>query len=118
VVLLATGEELKNLSLIMLVLARLGRVPNSNIFSTPTSNRRLFLPTAAIISVAKSSKTGFSEWHASRGGWVCCVQDFPETWSGCDFIVGTSFGVPIKRGTIEAIGAATPIGKGKEKKIK
>ena len=43
---------------------------------------------------------------------------FPETWSGCDLIVGTSFGVPIKRGAVEAVGAATPIGKGKEKRIK
>ena len=46
------------------------------------------------------------------------AQDFPETWSGCDLIIGTSFGVPIKRGTVEAIGVATPVGKGKEKRIK
>jgi len=32
--------------------------------------------------------------------------------------VGTSSGVPIKRGVMEAISAATPVGKGKEKKIK
>jgi len=60
----------------------------------------------------------FAEWHASRGGWVCYAHDFSETWSGCDLIVGASFGVPIKKGTVEAIGVATPIGKGKEKKIK
>ena len=36
----------------------------------------------------------------------------------CDLIVGTSSSVPIKRGAIEAIGVATPISKGKEKKIK
>ena len=44
------------------------------------------------------------------------AQDFPETWSSCDLIIGTSSRVPIKRGAIEVIGAATPIGKGKEKK--
>ena len=32
--------------------------------------------------------------------------------------MGTSSGVPIKRGVMEAISAATPVGKGKEKKIK
>ena len=37
---------------------------------------------------------------------------------GCDLIVGASSGVPIKKGAVEAIGAATPIGKDKEKKIK
>ena len=58
------------------------------------------------------------EWYASRGGWICYAQDFPKAWSRCDLIVGTSSGVPIKRGAVEAIGAATPIGKGKEKKIK
>ena len=38
------------------------------------------------------------EWHASRGGWVCYARDFPGTWSGCDLIIGTSSGVPIKKG--------------------
>lgn len=33
-------------------------------------------------------------------------------------IIGSSTGVLIKRGVIEEIGAATPIGKGKEKKVK
>ena len=46
------------------------------------------------------------------------AQDFPETWSGCDLIIGASSGVPIKRGAVEAIGVAIPIGKGKEKKVK
>ena len=46
------------------------------------------------------------------------AQDFPETWSGCDLIISTSSGVPIKRGAVEAIGVATPVGKGKEKRIK
>jgi len=32
--------------------------------------------------------------------------------------VSASSGVPIKRGVVEVIGAATPVGKGKEKKIK
>ena len=49
---------------------------------------------------------------------MCYAQDFLKTWSGCDLIVGTSFGVPIKRGIVKAIGADTPIAKGKEKKIK
>ena len=49
---------------------------------------------------------------------MCYAQDFPKTWLGCDLIIGASSSVPIKRGAIEAIGAATPIGKGKEKKIK
>ena len=31
--------------------------------------------------------------------------------------MGTSSGVPIKRGVMEAISATTPVGKGKEKKI-
>ena len=55
------------------------------------------------------------EWHASRGGWVCYANYFLDAWSGCDFIVGVSSGVPIKRGLVEAIGVATPVGKGKEK---
>ena len=97
---------------------KIGRVPNPNILSALTTNRCLSLATAGIVSTVISNKTGFAKWHASRGGWVCYAQDFPETWSGCDLIVGTSSGVPIKRGTIEAIGAATRIGKGAEKKIK
>ena len=32
--------------------------------------------------------------------------------------MGSSYGVPIKRGVVEAIGAATLVGKSKEKKIK
>ena len=43
------------------------------------------------------------------------AQDFLETWSGCDLIVGASTGVPIKRGAVEVIGADTPVGKGKKK---
>ena len=49
---------------------------------------------------------------------MCYAQNFPETWSRCDLIVGTSSGVPIKIGAIEAIDATTPIGKGKYKRIK
>ena len=97
---------------------KIERVPNPNILSTPTANRRLSLPTAGIVSIAISSKTRFAEWHASRDGWVTYTQDFLETWSGCDLIVGASSGVPIQRGVVEAIGAATPIGKGREKRIK
>ena len=44
--------------------------PNLSISSAPTYNRRLSLPTAGIVSAAISSKTGFAEWHASKGGWV------------------------------------------------
>ena len=92
--------------------------PNPSISSASTSNKCLSLPIVGIVSTAMSSKTGFVEWHASRGGWVTYAQDFPKTWSGCDLIIGTSFGVPIKRGAIEAIGAVTPTSKGKEKRIK
>ena len=49
---------------------------------------------------------------------MCYAQDFPETWSGCDLIIGTSSGVPIKREAVKAIGVASLIGKDKEKKIK
>ena len=76
----------------------IGRVLNPDISSAPTSNKCLSLPTAGIVSAAVSSKTGFAEWHVSRGGWVTYAQDFLETWSGCDHIVGTFAGVPIKRG--------------------
>ena len=37
---------------------------------------------------------------------------------GCDLIIGIFSKVPIKRGAIETIGAATPASKGKEKRIK
>ena len=97
---------------------KIGRVPDLNILSAPTFYRHLSLPIAGIVSTAISSKKGFVEWHASRGGWVCYAQDFPETWLECNHIVGTSSSVPIKRGAVEAIGATTPIGKGTEKKIK
>ena len=88
--------------------------PNLSISSAPTSNKCLSLPTARTVSTAVSSKTGFAEWHASKGGWVTYAQDFPATWSGCGLIIGTSSGVPIKKGAIETIGAATPASKGKE----
>ena len=68
VVLLATRKEFKNPLLIMLVSVRLKRVPNLDILSAPTSNRRLSLPTVGIVSATISSKTGFTEWHSSRGG--------------------------------------------------
>ena len=70
----------------------IGRVPNLATSSATVSNKRLSLPTAGIVSAAVSSKTGFAEWHASRGGWVTYVQDFPEAWSGCDLIVGAYAG--------------------------
>ena len=46
------------------------------------------------------------------------AQDLPEVWSGCDFIVGASAGVPIKKGAVEVISAGTPIGMSKERAIK
>ena len=50
---------------------KIARVLDPNILFAPTSNRRLSLPTVGIVSAAISNKTGFVEWHASRGGWVC-----------------------------------------------
>ena len=44
------------------------------------------------------------------------AQDFPETWLGCSLIIGTSSEVPIKKGAMETIGAATASGKGKDVK--
>ena len=44
------------------------------------------------------------------------AQDFPETWLGCNLIIGTSSGVSIKKGAVETIGAATASGKGKDVK--
>ena len=90
--------------------------PNLGIASAPTSNRRLSLPTAGIVSAAVSSKTRFTEWHASRGGWVTYAQDFPETCLGCSFVIGTSSRVPIKKGAVETIGFATASSKGKDVK--
>ena len=65
-----------------------------------------------------SSKIGFAEWHASRGGWVTYTQDFPEVWSGCDLIIGASAGVPIKKGAVKVISAGTPVCMSKERAIK
>ena len=96
----------------------IGRVPNPTISSAMTSNKRLSLPTIGIVSAAVSSKTGFTEWHASRGGWVTYIQDFPEVWSGCDLIIGAFAGVPIKKGAVEVISASTPVGMSKERAIK
>ena len=39
----------------------IGRVPNPTISFATTSNKRLSLPTAGIVSAAVSSKTGFVE---------------------------------------------------------
>ena len=46
------------------------------------------------------------------------AQNFLRTWSRCDLIIGTSSGVPIKRGVVKAISVATLVGKGKEKRRK
>ena len=98
--------------------SKIERVLNSSLFSTPTFNKHLALPTAGIMFVTVSNKKGFMEWHASRGGWVCYMNDFPDAWTECDLIMGASSSVPIKRGIVEAIGATIPLCKGKEKKIK
>ena len=98
--------------------AVIGRVPNPAISSAMTSNKRLTLPTTGIVSAVVSSKTGFAEWHASRGGWLTYAQDFSEVWSGCDLIVGAFAGVPIKKGAVEVISASTPVGMSKERAIK
>ena len=96
----------------------IGRVPNPAISFAMTSNKRLSLPTTGIVSAAMSSKTGFVEWHASRGSCVTYTQDFPEVWLGCDLIVGASAGVPIKKGAVEVISAGTLVGMRKERVIK
>ena len=49
-------------------LGKIGRVPDLDLFSAPSYNKHLALPTAGIVSATISSKTGFLEWHASRGG--------------------------------------------------
>ena len=70
VVLLVIGEESRNHSLITLVLARLQGF-SILIFSLLLPPTDACLPTVGIVSAAISNKTGFVEWHASRGGWVC-----------------------------------------------
>ena len=40
---------------------KIGRVPNHNVLSAPTFNRRLSLYTAGIVSAAINSNTGFME---------------------------------------------------------
>ena len=96
----------------------IGRVPNLAISSVTVSNKRLSLPTVGIVSAAVSSKTSFTEWHASRGGWVTYAQDFLEAWSGCDLIVGAFAGVSIKKGAVGVISAGTLVGTSKERAIK
>ena len=54
---------------------KIWRVPNLGLFSTPFYNKCLALPTTGIVSAAISNKTGFTKWHASRGGWVCFAND-------------------------------------------
>ena len=45
-------------------------------------------------------------------------QDFPETWLGDSLIIGASSGVPIKKGEVETISAATASSKGKDVRLK
>ena len=42
------------------------------------------------------------------------AQDFPETWLGYSLVIGTSSGVPIKKGAVETIGAVIALSKGKD----
>lgn len=49
---------------------------------------------------------------------MCYAHDFPDAWPRCDLIVVASSSVPIKKGVIETISAATPVGKGKDKNVK
>ena len=44
------------------------------------------------------------------------AQDFLETWLGYSLVIGTSSGVPIKKGAVETIGAATAPSKSKDVK--
>lgn len=46
------------------------------------------------------------------GDWVSYASDFPASWLGSDLIVGSSTGVPIKRGVVEEIGIVTQVGQG------
>ena len=46
------------------------------------------------------------------------LSQLPDAWSGCDLIIGFFSSMPIKRGMVEVIGAATLVGNNKEKKIK
>ena len=68
------------------------------------------LPIVGIVPTTIRSKT--------RGGWVSYASYFPASWPESDLIIGSSTGVPIKREVVEEIGAATLVGKGKEKKLK
>ena len=108
VALLAIGEEFRIPSHILLVPLRLGGFLIL-VFSLllPFFNKHLDLHTAGIVSTAISNKIGFVKWYASKGGWVCYANDFPNAWSGYDLIVGASSGVPIKREVVKAIGAVS-----------
>lgn len=57
---------------------KIGRVLNLGIFSTPSYNRCLALPTTSIVFATIKNKTGVAEWHAFRGGWVCYANEFPN----------------------------------------
>ena len=93
-------------------------VLNLDLFSASSYSKHLALPTPGVVFIIIRSKTGFVEWHIARGGWVSYAYDFPISWSVYDLIVGFYLGVTIKKGVVEEIDAATPVGNGKEKKIK
>ena len=96
----------------------IGRSLDPDLSSTPTYNKRLALPSTGIVLAAISSKTSFVEWYIARGGWVSYASYFLAPWPGSDLIIGFSTSVPIKREVVEEIGATTPVGKSKEKKLK
>ena len=93
-------------------------VYDDNISSVPSLNKCLALSTPSIVFVAICSIIGFVEWHWSRDGWVSYANDFPHSCIDCKLIIGFSLGVPTRKGTVEEIGFATLLGKGKEKKGK
>lgn len=49
-------------------LGKIGRVPELNLFSTSSYNKHLALPTAGVVFAVINNKTGFVEWHATKGG--------------------------------------------------
>jgi len=49
---------------------------------------------------------------------VSYANDFPFSWPGYKIVIGSSPGIPIRKGVIEQIGSVAPSSKGKEKKGK
>ena len=77
---------------------KIERIPNLDILSTPIANKRLSLPTAGIVSTAISSKTGFVEWHASRGGWCVMPRIFQKLGHDVTSLLALLLVCPLKKG--------------------